>query len=123
MTPDRIQSFYKKKLGIAQAALNALSPLGIKASEPRIEEIVVADKKASDALIDLIMYLEAEILNFEQKKYARGFQRASDMLDISEDLEINSAAKEAGRSVGIPYGPEMEKFVQAFHDHIGVPNA
>jgi len=43
--------------------------------------------------------------------YEAAFNRASEMMDTCPDLEPKSALKQAGNNMGIPYGPEMQAFV------------
>jgi len=44
-------------------------------------------------------------------KWQDAFNEAQYMMEQETDLEPKSAFKEAGRNAGIPYGKEMEKFV------------
>jgi hypothetical protein len=43
--------------------------------------------------------------------YEAAFERAGEMMDTSPDLEPKSALKQAGNDLGIPYGQEIQAFV------------
>lgn len=46
--------------------------------------------------------------------------RALQMLEMSDDLEITSALKQAASDEGIPYGDEMKAFVEWANKEIGI---
>jgi hypothetical protein len=52
--------------------------------------------------------------------YEPALFRALQMLEMSDDLEITSALKQAASDEGIPYGDEMGKFVAWANKEIGL---
>ena len=54
--------------------------------------------------------------------YAPAFARASELMGMCPDLEPKSALKQAANDLGIPYGQEMEDFVNWAYAEIDDPD-